>query len=111
KIRMDDLLHGLLLRSGNDAATAIAEHIAGSEEAFTRLMNAWAYQLGATQSRFVNAHGLDKPGHFSTAYDLALLSRAALLYPEFQEIVAKRSYQYDNTMWQNTNLLLWRYEG
>lgn len=111
KIRMEDLLHGLLLRSGNDAAVAIAEHIAGTEAEFARIMNARAYQLGATRSRFVNAHGLDKPGHFSTAYDLAMLARAALLYPTFQEIVAKREYQFGNQTWYNTNQLLWRYEG
>lgn len=111
KIRMDDLLHGLLLSSGNDAAVAIAEHIAGSEEAFSYLMNARAHMLGATQSRFINAHGLDKPGHFSTAYDLAMLSKAALLYPTFQEIVAKRTYAYERGTWTNTNKLLWRYEG
>ncbi len=111
KIRMEDLLHGLLLRSGNDAATAVAEHIAGSEAAFSQIMNARATQLGATRSRFVNPHGLDKPGHFSTAYDLAILARAALLYPTFQEIVAKKTYQYENDTWQNTNRLLWSYEG
>lgn len=111
KIRMDDLLHGLLIRSGNDAATAIAEHIAGSEVAFSEIMNARANQLGATNTRFVNPHGLDKPGHFSTAYDLAMLARAALLYPTFQEIVAKRTYQFENDTWYNTNKLLWRYEG
>lgn len=110
KIRLVDLLHGLLLSSGNDAAVAIAEHIAGSESAFVDLMNERAAQLGAKNSRFQNPHGLDAPGHFSTAYDLAILGRLALLYPVFGEIVRKRTYEYDQGAWSNTNQLLWRYE-
>jgi len=111
KIRMIDLLHGLLLSSGNDAAVAVAEHIAGSEDAFVRLMNARAAELGALNTRFQNPHGLDKPGHFSTAYDLALLARLALLYPTFAEIVAKQTYSSESGAWTNTNKLLWSYEG
>lgn len=111
KIRLIDLLHGLLLRSGNDAAVAVAEHVSGSESEFVRLMNARAEELGAVHTRFQNPHGLDKPGHFSTAYDLALLGRLALLYPTFAEIVAKQTYSYENDTWYNTNQLLWRYEG
>lgn len=110
KIRLIDLLHGLLLSSGNDAAVAVAEHIAGSESAFVDLMNRRAAELGATNSRFQNPHGLDAPGHFSTAYDLALLSRLALVYPVFGEIVRKRTYEYDQGAWSNTNQLLWRFE-
>src|SRR5690606_15208617 len=111
KIRMIDLLHGLLLQSGNDAAVAIAEHLAGSEAAFVSWMNQRAAELGALNSRFQNSHGLDKPGHFSTAYDLALISRIALVYPTFAEIVRKRTYQYEGQTWTNTNKLLWRFEG
>lgn len=111
KIRLIDLLHGLLLSSGNDAAVAIAEHISGSEAAFVARMNERAAELGAVNSRFQNPHGLDKPGHFSTAYDLAVLSRLALLYPVFGEIVQKRTYEYEGGAWSNTNQLLWRFEG
>ena len=111
KIRMIDLLHGLLLRSGNDAAVAIAEHVAGSEGEFVRLMNERARELGARNTRFRNPHGLDEPGHVSTAYDLALLGRLALLYPTFAEIVAKQEYNFGNDTWYNTNRLLWSYEG
>lgn len=111
KIRMEDLLHGLLLSSGNDAAVAVAEHLAGSESAFVGWMNQRAAALGAKNSRFQNPHGLDKPGHFSTAYDLALLSRLALLYPKFAEIVRTKTYSSDDGAWTNTNQLLWQFEG
>ena len=74
-------------------------------------MNQRAAELGALNSRFQNSHGLDKPGHFSTAYDLALISRIALVYPTFAEIVRKRTYQYEGQTWTNTNKLLWRFEG
>lgn len=111
KIRMDDLLHGLLLRSGNDAAVAIAEHLAGSESTFVSWMNQRAAALGARNSRFQNPHGLDKTGHYSTAYDLALISRIALVYPTFAEIVRTRTYQFDGQTWTNTNKLLWSFEG
>lgn len=111
KIRLEDLLHGLLLRSGNDAAVAIAEHIGGEERIFVDWMNRRAADLGAEQSHFRNPHGLDATGHVSTAYDLALLSRVALHYPLFGEIVRKQSYDYQGTTWQNTNKLLWRFEG
>ena len=111
KIRMDDLLHALLLRSGNDAAVAIAEHLAADESTFVSWMNQRAAELGAVNSRFQNPHGLDTPGHYSTAYDLALISRIALVYPTFAEIVRKRSYEYQGQTWTNTNRLLWRFEG
>jgi len=111
KIRMRDLLHGLLLRSGNDAAVAIAEHVAGSEAAFVAWMNRRAAELGALNSRFENPHGLDSPGHYSTAYDLALISRIALVYPTFAEIVRTRTYQFEGQTWTNTNKLLWTFEG
>jgi len=109
---LHDLLHGLLLRSGNDAAVAIAEHLAGSVEAFALLMNDRARALGATESHFVNPHGLSKPDHYSTAYDLAVITRAALNNPKFAEIVAQpaRELTYEElerrTVLYNTNRLL-----
>lgn len=107
-----DLLHGLLLRSGNDAAVALAEHVAGSVEAFAHLMNERAKQAGAQQSHFVNPHGLTDANHYSTAYDLALITRAALMSPQFTSIVALRestlSYQHEgrDVVLHNTNALL-----
>src|SRR3546814_16884011 len=76
QVKFDDLLHGMIVQSGNDASIAIAEHVAGSEEAFASLMNQYAQRLGMTGSHFVNAHGLSDPEHYSTAHDIALLSQA-----------------------------------
>ena len=108
-----ELLHGLLLPSGNDAANVLAEHVAGSQEAFVRLMNERAAELGAARTRFANAHGLDAPDHYSTAYDLAILARAAMLFPTFSQIVRTPVFQPQSISrtWRNTNQLLWAFEG
>ena len=113
EIRMEDLLYGMLLRSGNDAAVAVAEHLAGSVSAFANQMNARAKELGAVNTHFVNPHGLDKPSHLTTAFDLAMIARVALLYPKFAEIVGTSRYLYEEqgVTWQNTNRLLWSYAG
>lgn len=88
-----DLLYALLLESGNDAAVAIAEHIAGSEEGFAVLMNRRARELGAANTSFHNPHGLPAAGHHSTARDLALITGEALKHPLIAEIVATRSHR------------------
>jgi len=81
--RLEDMEKGMAIQSGNDAAIALAEHVAGSEEAFASLMNSYAAKIGMKNSHFVNAHGLTAPGHHSSAYDLALLGRAMVRdYPE-----------------------------
>src|SRR2546427_10231510 len=81
--RLEDMEKGMAIQSGNDAAIALAEHVAGSEEAFASLMNSYAAKIGMKDSHFVNAHGLTAQGHHSTAYDLALLGRAMVRdYPE-----------------------------
>jgi len=85
---LEELLYGLMLVSGNDAATAIALHIAGSIGEFARMMNETAKQLGATSTHFANPHGLPDPNHYTTAYDMALITRRALQIPEFRRIVA-----------------------
>ncbi|MBY6277283.1 D-alanyl-D-alanine carboxypeptidase family protein [Symbiobacterium thermophilum] len=109
---LHDLVHGLLMLSGNDAAVAIAEHIAGSVEAFADLMNERAERLGAHNSHFVNPHGLTHPEHLSTAYDLAVITRAALQNPLFAEIVAtpQKELTYEElgrkVVLYNTNRLL-----
>ena len=92
KIPLHDLLYGLLLPSGNDVALAIAEGVGGSVPAFVRLMNEKALELGATQTHFTAPHGLYDPLHYTTAYDLSLMARAAMQYPTFREIVATRSW-------------------
>jgi D-alanyl-D-alanine carboxypeptidase len=87
------LLYALLLNSANDAATVVAEGLAGSEEAFAARMTARAGQLGAPNSRFANAHGLTAPGHVSSARDLALIFRHGLGIPRFREILGTRAVQ------------------
>lgn len=115
EISLRDLLYGLMLRSGNDSAVAIACHIAGSVEAFAEMMNARAAQIGAQNTHFVNPHGLPVDDHYTTAYDLALICREAMLNPVFAEIVGT---QYHKTTtgsvtrsMQNKDKLLWRYDG
>lgn len=115
RIPLGDLLHGLLLPSGNDAAVAIAEHLAGSETDFIRKMNIRARELGAINSHFVNPHGLDHPDHYSTAFDLAMITRVAMLYPQFGETVSKiqhdASFDGSRWSWYNTNRMLLSFEG
>ncbi len=89
RLRLRDLLYGMMLVSGNDAAEAVAEHIAGSVPAFVALMNAKARQLGATNTHFSNPHGLPDPSnHYTTANDLARIAAQAMQNPEFRKIVA-----------------------
>lgn len=93
KISMEDLLHGLLLISANDAATAIAEHIAGTQEAFVEMMNRKASELGMKDTHFTNPQGFDDENHLSTAYDLWLLARYSLSNPIFARMVATSGWK------------------
>lgn len=85
QLSVDDLLKAAAISSANDASVALAEHVAGSEEAFVALMNEKAAQLGMTNTHFVNATGLDADGHLTTARDIAAMSRALLAYPKITE--------------------------
>ena len=89
---MDQALYGLLMYSGNDAGVAIAEHIAGSVEAFSDKMNEKAKQLGATNTHFSNPHGLTAPDHYTTAYDLYLIFNEVMQYDKFVEIIHSTEY-------------------
>ncbi|WP_338551771.1 D-alanyl-D-alanine carboxypeptidase family protein [Paenibacillus sp. KS-LC4] len=117
EMKLQDMLYGLMLRSGNDAATAIAEHVGGSEEGFVVLMNEKAAFLGMTNSQFKNPHGLDEKGHYSSANDLAKLTAYALRNPVFAEIVSTPVKQVPNPheqwqyKWVNKNKMLQMYEG
>lgn len=115
KYSMRDLLGALLIRSGNDAARLIATHIAGNEEAYVRMMNSKARDLGLEGTKFVNVHGLDAPGHYSTARDVANLSRYAMQNEVFRELVGTKLFHMNIGGKQrdlsNTNLLLWKYKG
>lgn len=105
------LLYGLLLRSGNDAAVAIAIHCAGDVETFAGWMNDKAAQLGLQHSHFANPNGLEAEGHYSSAYDMALIARAVLETPLLAEIVATKSITLGERYMENHNKLLRRYEG
>ncbi len=113
EISFRDLVHTLLICSANDSANVIAEHVAGSIDAFVDLMNTRAKELGAKNTHFVNTHGLHNENHYTTAYDLAMLARHAMTIPGFSEIVCMRSYslapsnKFDETRYFNsTNHLL-----
>ena len=110
-LTVQDLLYGLMLRSGNDAAVALAIHAAGSVENFTLWMNQRAYELGMTESHFENPHGLDGKSHYSTARDLAILSMEAMKNPIFQKTVSTKQIRCGNRYLKNHNKLLWRYSG
>ena len=104
-----DMEKGMAVQSGNDAAIALAEHAAGSQEAFASLMNNYAAQIGMKGSHFVNAHGLSAPEHYSTAYDLALLGRAFIRdYPEQYAYNKIKEFTVGAITQPNRNLLLWR---
>ncbi len=115
KLPLREVLEASLVRSGNDAAVALAIHIAGSEDAFVRMMNAKAQELGLNSTRFVNPHGLDAQSHYSTAADIAVLSRYAMTKPEFRRIVRQKTATIGSGSRsgrvENTNLLLGNYDG
>ncbi|MCT1903266.1 D-alanyl-D-alanine carboxypeptidase family protein [Oceanobacillus sojae] len=108
EMSLTDLVYGLMLRSGNDAAVAIAEHVGGSEEGFVYLMNEKAKWLGMKNTHFDNPHGLDSETHYSSAHDMAILMQYAMENPIFQEISGSKRYISENRSyyWQNKNKLL-----
>jgi D-alanyl-D-alanine carboxypeptidase (penicillin-binding protein 5/6) len=108
RVSVSDLMHGIVVQSGNDACVAMAEHIAGSEEAFASMMNAHAAKLGMTATNFVNAHGLHDSQHFTSPRDMAVLSRALIKdNPEEYELYSKKEFTYNNIRQYNRNSLLW----
>ena len=116
-LSMGDMLHGLMLASGNDAAVAIAEHVGGSVDNFCRMMTERATALGCTDTVFLTPHGLPCEGHHTTAADLAKIARAAMAEPVFREIVSMQratipweGHDYDRVL-NNKNKLLSTYEG
>lgn len=111
-----DLLYALMLISGNDASVAIAEHVAGSTSEFVTKMNELAKKIGATNSHFANTHGLDADGHYTTAYDLALITSYALENDTFKEIVSTKNIKIsngngENRYLRNKNKLLFTLDG
>lgn len=112
---LQELLYAMMVNSGNDAAVAIAEHIAGSVEAFASMMNQKAADLGATNSHFVNPSGLHDEHHYTTARDMAIIARYAMRNPIFRDIVGTKTMPWNGDEWQsqlvNHNRLLWQYDG
>ncbi|UAL50871.1 D-alanyl-D-alanine carboxypeptidase family protein [Metabacillus dongyingensis] len=113
KIKLEDLVYGLMLRSGNDAAVAIAEHVGGSVEGFVHLMNQKAAEIGMMNTEFANPHGLDDhENHYSSAYDMAILTRYAMENPIYQKISETKVHRAPNPneqwdrVWRNKNKLL-----
>ncbi len=113
RLSMRDLLYGLLLPSGSDAAIAIAEHVSGSVDGFVDLMNQRAVQLGLGDTHFSNPHGLDDPALYTSAFDIAVLGRELMRQPDLATVVRTRQYQpaWDGPALRNVNLLLGLYPG
>lgn len=109
EVPVGDLLQGIIVQSGNDATVAMAEYIAGTEDAFAQLMNQRAQQLGMTNSHFVNATGWPAEGHLTTARDLSTLFRATIHdYPDNYRLYSEKYFEYNGIKQPNRNLLLWR---
>ena len=110
-LTLQELLYGMMLHSGNDAATALAIYCGGTVEGFAELMNDKARLLGMKDSHFVNPHGLDAPEHYSTARDLAILAAYAMKNPIFSQTVSTKTVTVSNRSLRNHNKLLWQVEG
>lgn len=109
QVPLKDLLYGMIIQSGNDAAIALAEHTAGSEATFAQLMNQYAAKLGMTGTNYVDASGLPNPNHYTTARDIALLSRALIHdYPDEYKVYAVKDFEWNGIKQHNRNTLLWR---
>ncbi|EHT4941248.1 serine hydrolase [Vibrio vulnificus] len=107
-VKVKDLNRGIIIQSGNDACVAMAEHIAGSEDAFVDLMNAWASSIGMSNTHFANVHGLDNANLYSTPYDMALLGQALIRdVPDEYRIYSEQKFTYNGITQYNRNGLLW----
>ncbi|MBL1457087.1 MAG: D-alanyl-D-alanine carboxypeptidase [Methylophaga sp.] len=109
KVTVEALLRGMIVQSGNDAAVALAEHVAGSEEVFAQMMNQYAQKLGMVNTNYQNATGLPGAEHYTTAHDIAILSAALIRdFPEHYQWYAEKEYTYNGITQHNRNKLLWR---
>lgn len=116
KVELKRLVQGLLINSGNDAGTVIAEHFAGSEQGFATIMNEFVKKkVGVTNSNFMNPHGLFDENHYTTAYDMAKIAQYAMKNEIFKEIVGTKELEWKGKGWETTlynhHRLLWDYEG
>ena len=101
KISLQDLLYGIMLHSGNDGAVAIAEHISNSETEFSKNMTAFAKSIGANNTNFINASGLPNDNHYTTANDMAIITRYAMKNEIFKETVQHKQYAWDSHLWRD----------
>jgi D-alanyl-D-alanine carboxypeptidase (penicillin-binding protein 5/6) len=109
QVSVEDLIRGMVIQSGNDASVALAEHVAGSEEAFASLMNHYSELLGLTNTHFMNSTGLPDPDHYTTARDIALLSSATVRdFPDYYPWYAEKEFTFNKIRQHNRNTLLWR---
>ena len=107
-VSLEDLMRGVIIQSGNDASVAVAEHLAGSEDAFADLMNQHATRLGMTHTVFHNSTGLPAEGHLTTARDLAILAQAIIRdYPEHYRVYSEKEFTFNKIRQPNRNKLLW----
>ena len=112
KLRVEDLIRGIIVQSGNDACLVVAEGIAGTEEAFAELMNETAARIGLTNSHFVNSHGLENPAHLMTVRDLSVLAKHLIAdFPEYYHYFAEREFVHNDIKQGNRNPLLYRDMG
>jgi D-alanyl-D-alanine carboxypeptidase (penicillin-binding protein 5/6) len=113
KLSLEEMLISIAVGSANDACVAVAEYLEGSHEAFVERMNKTAQEMGLKNTHFVNAYGLPAEGHYSSAYDMAVIARAALQYPKVLEYSSIKEYELRNGAFKlfNTNKLLWWYQG
>ncbi len=113
QVKVEDLLKGIIIQSGNDASVALAEHIAGNERTFAQLMNQHAQRLGMSSTHYMNATGLPVPNqHYTTARDLAVLTRAVIReFPDYYRWDSEKEFTYNKITQQNRNTLLWRDES
>ena len=108
-VSVEDLIRGMVVQSGNDASVALAEHVAGSEEAFASLMNHYAELLEMTDTNFINATGLPDPDHYTTARDIAILSAATVRdFPDYYPWYSEKEFTFNEIRQHNRNTLLWR---
>lgn len=112
QVKVEDLLQGIIIQSGNDASVAIAEHIAGDERAFAEMMNQQAQRLGMDSTHFMNATGLPQAKHYTTARDLAILTHTVIKeFPQYYRWDSVKEFTYNNITQKNRNILLWRDES
>jgi D-alanyl-D-alanine carboxypeptidase (penicillin-binding protein 5/6) len=109
RVSVSDLLKGMIIQSGNDASVALAEHVAGSEEAFANLMNDHSHRLGMLDTHFVNSTGLPDPEHYTTPRDIAMVTEATIReFPELYKLYAVKEFTFNDIRQHNRNNLLWR---